>query len=80
MLARATKALTVWARAGFPVVDEATLKQRLDRCFSCPLLERAPAGLSRLAGAGEPVCGGCGCPVGRKARLATERCPNGNWE
>lgn len=42
LVARATKSLAVWAKAGFPVVDEATLAKRLAACEGCPLLVQNP--------------------------------------
>lgn len=71
LIGRAARSLAVWAKAGFPVVDEATLAERLAACEACPLLVRR---------AGEPVCGACGCFVTAKARLASERCLEGRWE
>lgn len=79
LVARAARSLTVWAQAGFPVVDEATLARRLAACEGCPLLVREPnRAIYRVAG--EPVCGACGCFVTAKARLASERCVEGRWE
>lgn len=42
LIGRATRSLAVWAKAGFPVVDEATLAKRLAACEGCPLLVRNP--------------------------------------
>lgn len=79
LVARAAKSLAVWAKAGFPVVDEATLAKRLAACEGCPLLVKNPdRAIYRVAG--EPVCGACGCLVTAKARLASETCVEGRWE
>lgn len=80
LVARAAKSLAIWAKAGFPVVDEATLAKRLAACKGCPLLVREPDRAIYRVAVGEPVCGACGCLVTAKARLASERCVEGRWE
>jgi hypothetical protein len=80
LIARGARAIALWAKAGFTVVDDATLRRRLDACASCPELRRPPTNslLYRAAGADfdvNSVCGKCGCVVKTKARLPTEACP-----
>lgn len=78
LAARAATSLAVWAKAGFPVVDEATLAARLAACAGCPSLITDPdRAIYKVAG--EPVCGACGCLVTAKARLASESCLAGHW-
>jgi hypothetical protein len=79
LAARALRSLAVWAKAGFPVVEEATLRQRIAACEGCPLLVKNPdRAIYKVVG--EPVCGACGCLVTAKARLASERCAHDRWE
>lgn len=63
----AVGALTTWAAAGFPVVDESTLFARSAHCALCPRWD---------ARAGR--CLECGC-YSLKHWLATEQCPLGHW-
>lgn len=76
---RAAKALAVWARTGFTVVDEATYQRRMSACASCPheLEATRHPKLHRWIADGErpKVCGLCGCAVAKKARLSSEQCP-----
>lgn len=70
---RAGRALLKWARAGFPVADEATITQRRAACQSCPHWQaQARRGLGKCGHAK------CGCTK-LKWWLATERCPDGRW-
>src|SRR3954471_10697951 len=66
LVARASKAMARWAAAGFATVDAAALERRLAACSACVHLR---------VGSERGVCGLCGCPVARKAKLATESCP-----
>lgn len=77
LLGKATTALARWAATGFTHADAATLERRLSACSACPNLQAAPDSLAyRATGArGAGVCGLCGCPVERKARMSTENCP-----
>lgn len=67
------QSLVRWAAAGMPVVDEATLRQRIDICEHCPHIKRwQEFAVAR--------CGLCGCATGKKINLklqmATEKCPD----
>lgn len=79
LLGRAARSLAQWAAAGFTHADEATQSRRLAACGSCPHAREAPLRFAYLlAGGGSRdagVCGLCGCPVARKARMSTETCP-----
>ena len=78
LLGRAAKSLAKWGAAGFTHADEATQEKRLSACGSCPHARQPPATLAyRMAGGGKDrgVCGLCGCPIARKARMSTESCP-----
>lgn len=76
-------AMTEWARAGFPLVDEATLQTRRAICeggvdaagvehLRCQYWEES---FNRAFGR----CGKCGCNTGLKTAVATEHCILGNW-
>jgi hypothetical protein len=41
---------------------------RLDKCRSCEYLERY-----------DGSCNKCGCYVLKKAKMSTEKCPDGKW-
>jgi hypothetical protein len=78
LLGRASEALLRWSRTGFATVDADTYARRTAACDGCPHLLRpeVPARLVRIAGGERPrVCGLCGCPVAKKARLTSEACP-----
>ena len=49
-----------------PLADRATIQSRLAVCTGCPMLSGQQ-------------CSRCGCPVARKAAVASERCPDGKW-
>lgn len=81
----ATKAMASvlsWARTGFASVPEETFKARMEACEACPHARPAPkTALYRLAGgdrdmSASKICGLCGCLLGRKARMASEDCPD----
>lgn len=61
------KAVTHWGLSGFPVPSEEEYERRLDICRGCEELRD------------DMLCVKCGCPVGRKASLQTEKCPLGKW-
>jgi hypothetical protein len=77
LFGKATSALARWATTGFTHVDAAALERRLSACAACPHAQAAPDSLAyRAAGArGAGVCGLCGCPIARKARMSSEACP-----
>lgn len=68
-LANASKAVIRWGLYGMPLTDETAYRERLGACAQCDLLIN------------ETHCShpDCGCPVARKARLATEECPLKKW-
>lgn len=82
LVKNATGSLARWARSGFVRSEPEVYERRLLACLGCDQLSSPPPGLlSRIAApgpqdrAGGRVCGACGCPVTRKAGLATESCP-----
>lgn len=77
LLAEAAGAFARWARSGFQRVSHEQRERRLRACAGCDHLSAPPNRmLYRLTMAREnAVCGRCGCPVARKASLATETCP-----
>jgi hypothetical protein len=79
LLARATHALWRWGRTGFETSDDVTFQRRYTACQTCPNRVEAPRELVyRLALSGSDdssVCRECGCAVIKKARLASESCP-----
>ncbi|WP_067968000.1 hypothetical protein [Nocardiopsis trehalosi] len=82
LLAGAGTAMARWAAGGFTRVDDENYKERLATCSSCEHLTEPPKRFvySVLKATGKKtVCGLCGCDVRRKARLATEHCPDGRW-
>lgn len=80
LVKNAASALARWAEIGFTAVDDAIYADRLAACAQCPHRTEAPAtrGLIYAAagGAGKGICRLCGCPIDRKARMPTERCPD----
>jgi hypothetical protein len=79
--------LIKWARTGFSIVDETTLRKREDACLACPHLVVPTRLLQRLLPShkettktgrrtGDKVCDLCGCSVSRKMRLTSEFCPS----
>jgi hypothetical protein len=81
LIARAGAALTRWAASSFARVGDAEYNRRLSICQSCEHLSSPPtnSAIYRLATAvanTKSVCGLCGCDTRKKARLATERCPD----
>ncbi|XVQ07141.1 hypothetical protein ACQP1W_31490 [Spirillospora sp. CA-255316] len=79
LLAGAAGAFGRWAATGFTVVDEATRARRTAACAQCPELtgtdRRLLHGVATAGLDDKSVCGLCGCPVARKVRLPSERCP-----
>jgi hypothetical protein len=70
---RAGRAFLAWAKAGFPVADERTIKHRRAACLNCQWWNgEARGGLGKCAHAK------CGCTK-LKWWLATEKCPDGRW-
>jgi hypothetical protein len=78
LIGSAAKALAAWSATGFSRVEPDVLERRLAACQACPNLMEPKRLLQQIAGAarsGASVCGLCGCPVRRKARLPSEACP-----
>jgi hypothetical protein len=78
----AARALARWGRSGFVRVGAETYERRLTACLGCDRLADPPRSLlARITAPGPEdraagrACGACGCPVTRKAGLASESCP-----
>ncbi len=66
-----TKAMAIWTRSGFPMVEEAEFKKRAKICSDCPhWCDCARGGLGR--------CDQCGCTRG-KLFVKTACCPIKKW-
>ena len=66
---KAIKRVALATVRGQPVFSEEELVQaRMKVCMGCP--RRKSTGNECLE---------CGCPIGRKIKLATESCPQGKW-
>lgn len=78
MLKGFAKEIAKWTLAGFPRVNDAILKERLEICDKCTEVKRMRA-------FGVMFCGKCGCAVGGggkrtvKLHLATAQCPINKW-
>jgi hypothetical protein len=79
LVAKVSKSLFKWAKAGFARVDPAEFDKRFEACKSCSFLAAAPDKMVykfKLKNETDMrVCNACGCVASRKARLATEVCP-----
>lgn len=78
LVAHAATSLAKWAATAFENVDQAEAERRLVICRGCPHVESidtAPM-LTRLISSETAICGRCGCPLGRKARMASGGCPD----
>lgn len=86
LIQNASKALLRWGKAGFSIVDDATLEKREDSCIACPNLSAPEKLLQKLVGkkteavigrrTGKQICKLCGCNVSKKIRLPSEHCPD----
>lgn len=87
LVGKASKALLKWARTGFSVVDDETLKRRENSCLACPNLSEPQKLVQKLIPSkevtqklgqrtGNKVCNLCGCNVSKKIRLPSESCPD----
>lgn len=56
-----------WAKAGFPVSDEALAKERAETCMTCEFWSNHR-------------CTVCGCSTRSKPWLLTAKCPKGRWK
>ena len=80
---QAIKSFWKWARSGFALVDVEQYERRLSACRSCPNYVDPVSNLLlyRIVGNsdGDPdqnkICNLCGCVIAKKARLASEFCP-----
>lgn len=74
------KSLLSWARTGFGSVDQDLFEARLAACRSCPHSGPAPDTMTyrvaSLSSDRPTICNLCGCPLSRKARMASEQCPD----
>lgn len=74
----AARSIGHWARNGFAKVSDEQYRLRLDICLSCNHLH--DPGLKMQPDLNVPSyrakCGLCGCPLRRKAKMATENCPD----
>jgi hypothetical protein len=79
LVAKASKSLLKWAKAGFERVDQVEYDKRFEACKNCLFLAAAPDKIVykfKLKNETDMrVCNACGCVASRKARLATEACP-----
>jgi len=75
---QAAASLAKWAGTAFRSVDLAEADRRLSVCRACPHIANIDAAptVTRIASSETAICGLCGCPLGRKARMATESCPD----
>jgi hypothetical protein len=64
MAASFTKAVAKWGTSGFSCVDRETYAKRKLKCAECTSRFRCPK---------------CGCVIGLKIVLATEKCPENKW-
>lgn len=62
------EAMLRWGKAGFSLVPEKELTERLNICYDCPLYDED-----------SNRCKECGCFVDKKARLSSESCPIDKW-
>jgi hypothetical protein len=80
---KAAGSLLAWARSGFETVDDDTYAARIATCEACPHLGAAPElivyKLKLDSETDMRTCKRCGCVARRKARLATESCPDLRW-
>jgi hypothetical protein len=77
ILANFARSVISWGRSGFRTVSNEVYQRRLQACSSCPHLVGGYDRGQALSTPGlDGVCSLCGCPVKRKARLATEQCPD----
>ena|ERR1700754_2114900 len=85
LLAKAANAFVRWGKAGFSVVDDATLEKREDACLACENLKKPEKMLQKLVTssakeqigkrAADCVCNLCGCSSSKKIRIPSESCP-----
>ncbi|MGD1856097.1 MAG: tetratricopeptide repeat protein [Leptolyngbyaceae cyanobacterium] len=80
ILKKVSGALINWAKTGFSVVDDITYEKRYRACMRCPNMAAAPPKflyrVIRTEKANDKICQLCGCILSRKARIASESCPD----
>lgn len=79
---RFARAMTSWAKSGFKLVDDETLRERKDTCQG-NVEKNIPrcqwfSNNTRYFGFGR--CMVCGCNSGLRTPLATEVCKKGKWK
>lgn len=80
ILQKVSVTLVNWAKTGFAIADEATYQKRLQHCMQCPNIADAPPKviykIITANQSNEKMCQLCGCIVSKKARIASESCPD----
>jgi tetratricopeptide (TPR) repeat protein len=80
ILGQISGAIWNWAKSGFAVVDPETFQFRYNHCLQCPNVADAPQKLLyrviAVNNSEEKMCTVCGCIVSKKARIASETCPD----
>lgn len=87
LISSAVEALLRWSKSGFMKVDEQTLQIRENACLSCPNMVDPDKFLQKLVPSknisnkigertGNHICDLCGCHIGKKILLVTEKCPD----
>ena len=85
LIQKAASAFLRWGKAGFSVVDDATLERRENACLSCENITKPETTLQKLVTSkakeqigkrvADCVCKLCGCSLSKKIRLPSEACP-----
>lgn len=79
-LARSAVSATLkWIAAGLPFVTDEVFRRRINACENCPNRKQAPRKAVYSMLGTKFVCGLCGCDIEKKARLATEVCPDSTF-
>lgn len=84
ILGKISGAIWHWAKTGFSIADQSTYEKRYSICMQCPRLADAPRKLLYKVitanSVDEKICTLCGCVVSKKARIASESCPDKHSE
>lgn len=88
LVQRAVAAIARWAGSGFTITPDDVFKRRISACLHCN--HRRQHGRNEVSDddvSDNEVCELCGCPIRRKAKMLSEKCPdrnrkqpNGKWE